>query len=63
MICPFLSQTIYYPIAQTHDVYWKDCQQDLCQLWLTAETVEGQTYSNCAIVLNALKNSEGKIII
>lgn len=63
MICPFVSQVTYYPVGQSHAVHWVDCVQGSCRLWLTAETVEGQQYSNCAHVLNALKNAEGKIVI
>lgn len=37
------------------------CEQDLCQFWTGAYTIEGIWIADCAIVIGARKNAEGKI--
>ena len=37
------------------------CLYEGCQFWITMTTTEGYSQSNCAYVLNALKNSNGEI--
>ena len=66
MNCPFVSSPVHSPrddMYVQHDVVWVDCPQSNCQLWTMAKTTEDQPYYNCAFVINALKNSAGKIAI
>lgn len=66
MNCPFISKTVDVSQDSTysqHDVFWVHCPQSNCQLWIMTKTTEDQPYYNCAFVINALKNSAGKIVI
>lgn len=63
MNCPLMSEPMHYPNTDSYEVYWVGCQQAACQLWAMAFTVADQPYYNCAFVISALKNSEGKIVV
>jgi hypothetical protein len=39
----------------------KECIEDLCQFWTSAFTTENIEIFDCALVIGARKNAEGKI--
>ena len=66
MNCPFMSNPVPFsndPMYSQHEMFWENCPQGKCQLWIRAYTTEDQPYYNCAFVISAMKNSAGKIVI
>jgi len=60
-LCPIMSK----PVAGMYDVKKVDCARGNCALWVSgAYTTEGRTVPGmCAYRLQAMTNSEGKVVV
>ena len=66
-ICPIMSRNFQseagfnLPVTEEGFV---ECQESKCVLWVSVWTTEtGYSEKGCAFALNAMKNSEGKIVV
>ena len=63
-VCPIMSKPV--ALQDPHGGNYVDypeavCIGSRCQFWVEARTIENITWQNCAHVIGALKNSDGKI--
>lgn len=63
MMCPILSSQFQLANLKTVDTFWVGCQEDECKWWIRMYTTEGSPTYGCAINLNAMKNSDGRIVV
>lgn len=56
-ICPIMSKASRDTLGADE----VDCIGHKCHFWILAYTTELLQYHECAYIINALKNSEGKI--
>jgi hypothetical protein len=71
-ICPIMSRNFLWanePVGfgntslPANEDCFVECQNNQCALWVTLYNTENSQESGCAFALNAMKNSEGMIVI
>ena len=67
-ICPIMSRMFQSKGAydqEVTDVGFIDCQREKCALWVSAWTNEGHggQERGCAFAINAMKNSDGMVVV
>lgn len=63
-LCPIMSKPVAVDYSEGESEVVpivQECAGSKCQFWVTACTTENYSYQNCAYVISALKNSDGKI--
>ena len=60
--CPFLTAG-FYANPSTEFNMKTECIEQKCALWVTLYNTENNQEHGCAFAMNAMKNSEGRIVV